>query len=63
MMIVSCGSVAARTRACPPAAATSNMPAIPGTGSPARLAENIAAAGPRLDAAELAELMAQNRTP
>ncbi|TGA92502.1 oxidoreductase [Streptomyces sp. MZ04] len=33
-----------------------NMLAIPGTGSPAHLAENIAAAGLRLDAADLAEL-------
>ncbi|MEU6001090.1 oxidoreductase [Streptomyces sp. NPDC047197] len=37
-------------------ASSPNMLAIPGTGSPAHLAENLAAAGLRLDAADLAEL-------
>ncbi|WP_128376226.1 aldo/keto reductase [Streptomyces cavernae] len=39
-------------------ATSPNILAIPGTGSPAHLAENIAAAGLRLDAADLAELTA-----
>ncbi|MGW5867214.1 oxidoreductase [Streptomyces sp. NPDC055239] len=39
-------------------ASSPNMLAIPGTGSPAHLAENLAAAGLRLDAADLAELKA-----
>ncbi|SEF89818.1 Predicted oxidoreductase [Actinacidiphila yanglinensis] len=39
-------------------ATSPNMLAIPGTGSPAHLAENVAAAGLRLDPAELAELTA-----
>ncbi|MFF9352772.1 oxidoreductase [Streptomyces sp. NPDC014734] len=39
-------------------AASPNMLAIPGTGSPAHLAENIAAAGLRLDSDDLAELRA-----
>ncbi|MEU6764034.1 oxidoreductase [Streptomyces sp. NPDC046853] len=39
-------------------ASSPNMLAIPGTGSPAHLAENLAAAGLRLDAADLAELTA-----
>ncbi|MGW0909655.1 oxidoreductase [Streptomyces sp. NPDC002853] len=37
-------------------ASSPNMLAIPGTGSPAHLTENLAAAGLRLDAADLAEL-------
>ncbi|MGW7072074.1 oxidoreductase [Streptomyces sp. NPDC054855] len=37
-------------------ASSPNMLAIPGTGSPAHLTENLAAAGLRLDAADIAEL-------
>ncbi|MFH8484865.1 oxidoreductase [Streptomyces longisporoflavus] len=39
-------------------ASSPNMLAIPGTGSPAHLTENLAAAGLRLDASDLAELTA-----